>query len=96
MNKFKIIVEGKNFNILIENAVQKCGFFTTRFVEADSLDSAENTALDLIREELKGMVLNEEDDPPSLFFDQIEEIKSFGDHQVPGTGFTWYLDNQNE
>jgi len=96
MKKFKVIIEGRNFKILIEEEIKKCGFFTTRFVKVDSLNLVENEAFSMIRKELKGIVLNKLDDPPTLFIDQLNEISSFEKNQAPGTGFTWYLEDEKD
>ena len=93
MQKYNVCVEGTNFKIEIEDAVQKCGFFTTRFVEAMDASSAEQQAMDFIRKELQGVVLNDREDPPVMYIDKLEEIPSFDDNEVPGTGFTWFRDD---
>lgn len=88
--KFKIVVEGQNYTVNLDNTPQRCGFFTTRFVEADNPSEAENIVLQLIRDELKGIVLNDRNDPPAISLDEIVEIASFGNNDVPGFGFTWF------
>ena len=80
--------------INIENVDQKCGFFTTRFVEAKDSSSAEKIAMDYIRNELKDIVLNKQSDPPMMYIDKIEEVDSFGSKDVPGAGFTWFKDEE--
>ncbi len=93
MPKYKVSLEGKNFQIDIDNAVQQCGFFTTRFVEANDLSLAEQEAMDLVREELNELVLNDRKNPPIMYIAQLDEIQSFGNNQVPGTGFTWFKES---
>ena len=90
MNKYRVFVEGKNFIVKIENKIDRYGFFTTRFIEAKHAQDAEKISLDLIRDELKDVVLNEKPDPPMLYINEIDELESFGDHLVPGKGFTWF------
>ena len=72
------------------------GFYVTRVVEARNPDEAELAAVNLVREDshLKGNVLNERDDPPMLYADEIEEIeKSVGAENV-NTGFSWFTDGE--
>lgn len=88
--KYRISVEGKNFKIRLEKVVQQLGFYTTRFIIAENEAVACETALDLIRNELKEIVLNEPSDPPMMFIEETVELDSFGDNMVPGKGFTWF------
>lgn len=88
------MVEGVNFLIQRENDIEKLGFFTTRFVEAKDEPGAENLAMDILRRELKPLVQNEESNSPMMFVETIEEIDSFPDLDLPGTGFVWYQDKE--
>ena len=90
MKKFKIVVEGQNYNIKVDNIPQKCGFFTTRFIEADSSSDVEDTVMKLVRDELKDVILNDQSDPPVMYIDGLVEVERFGDNDVPGFGFTWF------
>ena len=92
MKKYRVLIEGKNFLVKIESKIELHGFFTTRFIEARHETEAEKIALDLIRDELKDVVLNERSDPPMMYIDKIDELISFGDNLVPGAGFTWFLE----
>ena len=92
MKKFKVLIEGRNFVIEENNKCKKYGFFTTRFVQAEDAFHAETIALDLIRNELNNVVLNEQVDPPMLHVEAINEVASFGGNLVPGTGFSWYIE----
>lgn len=92
MNKYSVTIEGSNFLINIEKIDQKYGFFTTRFINAENSSSAEKKALDYISNELKDIVLNKQSDPPMMFLDKIEKVETFGDQKTPGSGFTWFKD----
>ena len=92
MRKYKVTVEGVNFLIKVDTEITKLGFFTTRFVEAQDEHAAENQTMDMLRVELKTLVENDKADSPMMFVEEIEELQSFGEFKVPGTGFTWYQD----
>lgn len=85
-----MVIEGSNFAIRLDGKVGKHGFFTTRFVEAKDSRNAETLVMNLIRDELKSIVLNDRSDPPMMYAEEIHEIDDFGDNIVPGSGFTWF------
>jgi hypothetical protein len=62
----------------MDGETKRCGFYTTRYVEAGNRDQAEQRAVDVFRDEgrLRGLVLNDPSDPPMLFADEIGEIDS--------------------
>jgi hypothetical protein len=90
MKKFKVVIEGGNFEILLDGKVGKHGFFTTRFVESKDSKGAETLAMSLIRDQLESIVLNDRSDPPIMYVEENYEIDNFGDNLVPGSGFTWF------
>ena len=92
LKKCRLFIEGKNFDIKSEGKVIKTGFFANRYIEAIDSSSAERIALDLIRKELKGLILNDKSNPPLMFIKENEELLSFEDNNVPGTGFSWFKD----
>jgi len=53
---------------------KRVGFYTTRFVEASSPQEAEKVAIDAIKHDphLRGLMLNQQDDPLLVFVDEIE------------------------
>ena len=98
MKKYKVMVEGVNFLIRVENGVgieiRKYGFFTTPFVEAWDTDEAEARVIEMLRVELKTRVQNKKSDSPMMFVEEIEELETFGEFEVPGAGFAWYPDER--
>ncbi|RJP73041.1 MAG: hypothetical protein C4532_05090 [Candidatus Abyssobacteria bacterium SURF_17] len=91
MKKYRVFVEGTNFALREEGKeIFKHGFYTTRFVEARDSKHAEDSVIQLIRKELKSVVLNDCSDPPVMYVQEMEEISDFGNHHVPGKGFSWY------
>jgi hypothetical protein len=90
MKKFKVVIEGDNFEVLLDGKLGKHGFFATRFVESKNSKEAEILAMNIIRDELESMVLNDRSDPPVMYVEENFEIDNFGDNPVPGSGFTWF------
>lgn len=96
MNKYRVAVEGKNFFVRFEDEPRKVGFFATRLIEAGNKDEAEKITLGLLRKELAGIVLNDPTDSPMLYIDEVTEVETFGEHIVPGKGFTFYVENRKK
>lgn len=96
MPKFAFVINGQNFKMNFEGKTQKVGFFATRRVENDDVDAAEKVALDSVRSEFGSLVLNDRDDPPVMYIENIYEVDSFDDDPVPGEGATWYIENDEE
>ena len=75
--------------------VECVGFYTTRFIEAETSEEAEKAAVALIRTDpkLKHSVLNERNDPPMVFVDSNEEVS---ESDVPdiAQGFTFFPEEQ--
>ncbi len=96
MKKYRILIHGTNFALKDADTrkITKLGFYTTRWVEARDAGSAEDIAIKLIRKELNSLVFNDRSDPPVMYIEKIYELEAFGDHLVPGKGFTWYNENQ--
>jgi hypothetical protein len=88
MKKFVVIVEGNN--VIVNKKM--CGFYTTRFVEANSEAEATNDAFDLIRKEIESRPDNTNDrfGHPEMSLYEINEVEDFGDNDPPGGGFTYY------
>jgi len=93
MKKYKIIIEGTNLLININDIATKVGFFATRVVECSNKFSAENIAIKLISDELDKISLNNNDDPPSLFISEVCEVGMFDYIFKKPAGFTWYKDD---
>ena len=51
MKKYKVLVRGENFLINLGGKAQKCGFYTTAFVEEPDEDQAEQRAMALLRDD---------------------------------------------
>ena len=94
LRKYKVLVEGANFLVSFDSETAKYGFFTTRFVEAEDSEEAENQAVELLRQELATVVENDHSDSPVMFVDEIEEIDSFEGVNMPGSGVVWFPDEK--
>jgi len=96
MDKFMVLVRGKNFILWSKEAKrdEQFGFLTARYVEAASPEEAQETAIELIREELGEHVKNEKDNPPLMYIDEITGLTDFGELQVPGKGFAFYSEEE--
>jgi hypothetical protein len=94
VKKYKVMIEGANFLIELDDATTKHGFFTTRFVEAEDEEAAENQAIEITRMELANRVKNDRDDSPVMFVEEMVEIGPFEEFPVPRPGFVWFPDEK--
>ena len=90
MKRYRVLLNGTNFLLAVNGVAQRHGFYTTRWVEAADPDAAELAAVDVLRSEgdLRSRVLNHEDDWPSLYVEEIEEVEQL----EPAAGFSFYLE----
>jgi hypothetical protein len=90
MPKYVVQIEAENFLIEVDGVVAKRGFITFKCVEAEDAESAELTAVQMIRDdqELRPLVQNEVSDPPCMSMISIHEVESFD--EVEGLGKIWY------
>ena len=65
MPKYRILLNGRNFWMNLENTFGRFGFYTWRYVEAPTPEEAERLAVDVVRgeETLRSAVLNASSDP---------------------------------
>jgi hypothetical protein len=96
MSKYRVLINGETFLLNFDGQPQKLGFYVTRVFDAQSPNEAEFAAVDSVREDshLKGNVLNERDDPPMLYAEEIEEIEESNREENVNTGFSWYTDGE--
>jgi len=96
MKKFKVLVKGSNYKTVVGKRTHEFGFHTTRFIEAKDYITAKMRALELVVKELDQIVFNNPDGSPEIEAPQLIEIESFGDHDVPGSGFTWHMEERRD
>ena len=95
MPKHRAFINGTNFQMFSEDSqrVETLGFYTNAFVEADSPQSAEMAAVELIRlsPALRATVQNAADNPPRIFVEELQEIADWPPDTVrPLQGFGFY------
>ena len=92
MQKYRVMIHGKNLLTETDGVRQKFGFFTKVFVEAFSPADAESRAVEIVREDagLADILLNSDHDPLSLSAEEIHEVESFEGHQLPRDAFMLY------
>ena len=99
MRKFEVCVRGSNFLIETEEGKMKKSFFAARYAEAKDMSDAVGVVMDKFRAELKGKVLNGEDDPPNMKVVENNEIYFFedsieiGDFIFTPDGYVWVDDD---
>lgn len=88
MTKFRILIEGHHVMLRVNGGIVRCGFFTTRHIQANNEAEASGKAKEIVQKELgktcastQGCVLD---------INLIEAIESFDGLKVPGKGFTFY------
>ncbi len=98
MNKYRVLLNGRNFVLDLGEGLAPHGFFTTRFVESNTLNDAELKAVASVRkrEEIMPMLCNSPDAPPMLFAEEIEEIDSFDGIENLEQGIIWYGENADK
>jgi hypothetical protein len=96
MNRYKILLNGRNFLINTKNELKTLGFYTTRIVEAVSEDESAIFALDILKndKELIDMTKNKESNPPMLYVDEISLINDLTDAE--DFGFSFYGESNDK
>jgi hypothetical protein len=96
MSKYRVLINGEDFLLNFDGQLQKLGLYVTRVVDAQNPDEAELAAVDLVREDsrLRGNILNERDDPPMLYAEEVEEIEESDGAENVNTGFSWFTDGE--
>ncbi len=87
-------MNGANFLINKDDKKEKMGFYQTIFLESTNREQAEIDAVNIIREsDLKEIVLNDKDDPPMVYLEGIEEVKSFDEVEGLIQGRAFYVED---
>jgi hypothetical protein len=91
MPKYRVQINAKNFLVDMDGVVAKYGFITWRLVDAPDPVAAENSAVQMLREdqELRVLVLNEKNDPPVMDVTETAVLDSVEASQSQ-PGRIWY------
>lgn len=78
--------------IKLDELVERMGFYTTRYIGAESKELAEFKVVELIQndDKLNQLVLNAPDNPPLLHAEEVLELESFEGINPPGTEYSFY------
>ena len=93
MPKYCTIIEGQNFDFMLENELQRLDFHCTFCLEAESIDSARQRALGFVIAELSGhqqIFSNESPNKPKVSLEHIEEVNSL-DTRCSQDEFNWHF-----
>jgi hypothetical protein len=74
---FRLFACGENFPIEIEGEVVLCGFYTTRYVQAESASEAETITSELLFEDPDlepPPGYDDLDEQPSIRFEEVEQV----------------------
>ena len=95
VTKYLVEINGQNFLIEGDGNIAKHGFVTLRFVEAVDPPSAEDAAVQMLRDtqSLRDLVKNDAEDPPVMDVTQIAELETFDGIETLEPGFVWYEEN---
>ncbi|MDH5179549.1 MAG: hypothetical protein OEZ39_11955 [Gammaproteobacteria bacterium] len=88
--KYSIILEGRNFEVIIDGKVKNMGFYTTRIVKADSIEEAEDKAIHLIKtdQSLINIMVKESVLEPVIEVDSVYKASWW--KRTGGKGYTFY------
>ena len=93
MNKYKVSLNGRNFWMEIDGQPKLMGFYTTRFLEADTPELAEHFAVQIVRGDtkLREAVINDKSDPPTIHAEEVVMLQTFEGINLPGAGYTFFF-----
>jgi len=96
MSWFRVLVEGRHVKMDVASECRYVGFFVTRFVNAETPTLAGALAISAVRADpkLDGLILNDDDDPPVLSVEEIEDVPE-ADVLKDGPGFVIYPDENS-
>ena len=102
MNNYRVLIQGCNLWMDGEGQTEKYGFFTSRFVEAYTKDSAKEIALEEFIKEQKwqdviNRLRNSSNDPPQLTVeDDVDQLDSFDGIGNRYPGYALYKEDEKE
>lgn len=90
MHKYLVRVQGNNF--LLQGETGRYGFYRNMYVKASDPKAATLAAVDLIRKDRKfrKMVVADAKDKATLDIDDVKELESFEECDLPGGSYHLY------
>ena len=90
--KFRVLVHGSDPTSQIGPDGPSVGFWTTRYLEADTEKEAADRAIRMVLAEdrLADVVKREWGAQPAVRAEEVEEIASFEGISLPGGGYTFF------
>ena len=93
MALYRCLIRGENFPGQLMLSKGLVGFYTTRFVEADSAEAAELAGLDVLRHDpdlqIRLEKLQQQEPQAKVYFEEIVEVDP-DTKRVPNKGATWF------
>ncbi len=98
MQKYRVLIRGRNLLTAVDGVRQRLGFYTNVFIEALSPTDAESRAIDLMRDDvdLREAAFNPLDDPVRFSAEEVIEIDSFAGLRLPRTGLSVFPESTAE
>ena len=91
--KFLILIHGENYLFKEGSSITRKGFYVTRCIEAVDAESAQEAALDMVRDdEALSNIANYETNTPWLSIDKVGEVDDWTELKPPGSGFAFYIE----
>lgn len=91
MPLFRCLIRGDNFPGKLIGKKKPIGFYTTRFVEAESPKEAEFLAVEILKNDPDLEVApKHRTEDARVFFEEIDEVPH-DTRRVPNNGFTFFL-----
>ena len=91
------MLRGENFLLDFVDKEKKCGFYTTIWVEANNPEEAELNAVAKVKEQkdLSSGLLNDSDDSPMIYLEEIQELGS-EDELQENAGRTFFVETDDK
>ena len=91
MALFRCDIRGEDFPGLIIGESRPVGFYTTRFVEADSMDAAKAKALEVLKgDEALNISPKARSTDAKIYFENIVAVPA-DTETIPNCGFTFFV-----
>ncbi len=91
MPVFEVRLNGSNFWLEVDGEPRRMGFYLNQYVREPSAEEAETSAVQLVREDSRmPRVLNDPEDPPMIYAEQIVELDPQTAKLPSQQGFAFY------